>query len=124
MIQLGGCCIAAHPACTDPTAPLVKQWKEPSLDRVHASRHAYHQLPALRLSRAAVECSVMPQVLLPEAAAAYGRMSLGAYLARHGYSEAFRRNYLLPMCAAVWSVPNAQVGQPLRSGMHCTCSHS
>ena len=50
------------------------------------------------------------QVLRPDAAAAYGAMSLGAYLERHRYSEAFKRNYLLPMCAAVWSVPNAQVG--------------
>lgn len=49
------------------------------------------------------------QVLRPDAAAAYGAMSLGTYLERHGYSEAFKRNYLLPMCAAVWSVPNAQV---------------
>ncbi|KAK9821949.1 hypothetical protein WJX81_001503 [Elliptochloris bilobata] len=50
-----------------------------------------------------------PKVLRPEAAATYGSMSLGAYLIRHGYSEAFKRSYLLPMCAAVWSVPNVQV---------------
>ena len=61
---------------------------------------------------AVIECIGLPQVLQPAAAATYGRMSLGAYLARHGYSEAFKRNYLLPMCAAVWSVPNAQVGSP------------
>ena len=67
-----------------------------------------------------LKCGGIAQVLLPEAAATYGRMSLGAYLARHGYSETFKRNYLLPMCAAVWSVPNAQVGRLLCSCMHCT----
>ena len=39
----------------------------------------------------------------------YGSMRLGAYLEERGYSEGFKRDYLLPMCAAVWSVPNGQV---------------
>lgn len=30
-------------------------------------------------------------------------MTLGEYLQRKGYSEGFRRHYLLPMCAAIWS---------------------
>lgn len=42
--------------------------------------------------------------------ATYQNKTLGEYLDENGYSEAFRRNYLLPMCAAVWSVPNKQVG--------------
>ena len=29
--------------------------------------------------------------------------SIGEYLAREGYSDAFRDDYLLPMTAAVWS---------------------
>lgn len=36
-------------------------------------------------------------------------VTLAQYLERNGYSEAFRKHYLLPMCAAVWSVPNSQV---------------
>ena len=31
--------------------------------------------------------------------------SIGAYLSRNGYSQAFQKNYLLPMTAAVWSTP-------------------
>ena len=31
--------------------------------------------------------------------------TLGAYLERHGYSEAFARDHLLPMAAAIWSTP-------------------
>jgi predicted NAD/FAD-binding protein len=32
-------------------------------------------------------------------------MPLGEFLARHGYSDAFRDGYLLPMAAAIWSCP-------------------
>ena len=53
------------------------------------------------------------QVLKPELAKVYGSMSLGEYVQQQGYSQAFISNYLLPMCAAVWSVPNAQVTIPL-----------
>jgi len=38
----------------------------------------------------------------------YDNMDLGGYLKKHGYSRAFSYNYLLPMCAAVWSVSNKQ----------------
>ena len=49
------------------------------------------------------------QVLEPAQAAAYRDVTLAQYLERNRYSDAFSRHYLLPMCAAVWSVPNAQV---------------
>ena len=49
------------------------------------------------------------QVLKPELKGKYGQMSLGKYVQEQGYSQPFVNNYLLPMCAAVWSVPNAQV---------------
>ena len=48
-------------------------------------------------------------MLKPETAAEYRHMTLGKYLEKGGYSRAFISNYLLPMCAAVWSVPNNQV---------------
>lgn len=40
---------------------------------------------------------------------AYANMTLGEYLAQQKYSEQFQQNYVLPMCAAVWSVPSSQV---------------
>lgn len=52
-------------------------------------------------------CAV--QVLDPEQVHVYRDMTLGTYLDSKGYSEAFKYNYVLPMCAAVWSVPNATV---------------
>jgi predicted NAD/FAD-binding protein len=36
-------------------------------------------------------------------------MSLGDYLKEKQYSRPFIYNYVVPMSAAVWSVPNAQV---------------
>lgn len=51
-----------------------------------------------------------PQVLDPEQGHIYRDMTLGEYLSSKGYSDGFRFNYVLPMCAAVWSVPNAKVG--------------
>lgn len=50
-----------------------------------------------------------PQVLLEKNQHVYSDMNLEGYLAKHGYSESFKRNYILPMCAAVWSVPARKV---------------
>lgn len=50
-----------------------------------------------------------PKVLEPANQKAYANVSLGEYIKQHGYSDAFTYNYCLPMCAAIWSVPNAQV---------------
>ena len=36
----------------------------------------------------------------------YRNMSLGNYLDKHKYSRSFTYNYVLPMCAAIWSVSN------------------
>lgn len=36
-------------------------------------------------------------------------VSLGSWLDHHNYSEAFRRNYVLPMGAAIWSTPEREV---------------
>jgi predicted NAD/FAD-binding protein len=41
----------------------------------------------------------------------FARMTLGQYLSLRRYGAAFRDLYVAPMCAAVWSVPNAQVGR-------------
>jgi predicted NAD/FAD-binding protein len=40
-------------------------------------------------------------------------LSLGEYLTRHGYSEAFRDDHLLPMAGAIWSAaPSAMLDYP------------
>ena len=57
------------------------------------------------------------QVLRPENEARYAGMSMGDYLEENKYSRAFRAHYLLPMCAAVWSVPNSQARDNLNLGL-------
>jgi hypothetical protein len=57
------------------------------------------------------------QVLDPEQVHVYRDMTLGQYLDSNGYSEGFKYNYVLPMCAAVWSVPNATVSSSLQQSV-------
>ena len=52
-----------------------------------------------------------PKVLESKNHHMYRNMSLKEYMNKYGYSEFFQKNYILPMCAAVWSVPAAQVLQ-------------
>lgn len=77
--------------------------------------------------RCAVLCPVhaLLQVLDPELTHVYRDMTLGHYLDSKGYSTAFKYNYVLPMCAAVWSVPNATVGMAAACRKHitsCACA--
>lgn len=52
---------------------------------------------------------LLVQVLEPANAHIYRDMTLAEYLKANRYSAAFTNAYVVPMCAAVWSVPNAQV---------------
>lgn len=38
-----------------------------------------------------------------------GHSTIGDYLARRGFSHAFRENYLIPVAAAIWSTPRAEM---------------
>lgn len=38
-----------------------------------------------------------------------GHSTIGDYLKRRGFSQAFRENYLVPVAAAIWSTPRAQM---------------
>ena len=52
------------------------------------------------------------------------RLTLGDYLDANGYGEAFRRDYLLPMAAAIWSAPtNAILNYPAASFIRFQDSH-
>lgn len=81
------------------------------LDTVFAQRANALSPSFLRMLRDVVRFGrEAPEVLPPAASAARWRgATLAQYLEARGYGDAFRRHYLLPMCAAVWSVPNAQV---------------
>lgn len=51
-------------------------------------------------------------------------LALGDYLAREGYSQAFRDWYLLPMAAAIWSCPTrTMLEYPLATFVHFCHNH-
>jgi predicted NAD/FAD-binding protein len=59
-----------------------------------------------------------------ETAAALPEVTLGDYLAEHGYSAEFRDWYLLPMAAAIWSCPTqAMLGYPLTTFVRFARNH-
>jgi predicted NAD/FAD-binding protein len=50
--------------------------------------------------------------------------TLGEYLARHGYGDAFRDEHLVPMAAALWSAPAGQVlGFPMQFVVRFMANH-
>jgi predicted NAD/FAD-binding protein len=49
------------------------------------------------------------RAILDRAAGRLASLSLGDYLAREGYSNRFRDDYLVPMGAAIWSTPAEQM---------------
>lgn len=54
---------------------------------------------------------------VPDALLQFRDMGMGEYLKQQGYSQGFINNYVVPMCAAVWSVPKAQVGDDNQNAM-------
>jgi predicted NAD/FAD-binding protein len=59
-----------------------------------------------------------------ETAGALPELTLGDYLARHGYGAEFRDWYLLPMAAAIWSCPTqAMLGYPLTTFVRFARNH-
>lgn len=93
------------------------EWGSDNLDTVFAQRRNLMSPSFLAMLRDVIRFGKeAPKVLDPAVHHIYRNMTLGEYLAHERYSKAFTQNYVLPMCAAVWSVPNAQVrGRDLAS---------
>jgi predicted NAD/FAD-binding protein len=107
---------AAPHAKPPPSAP-ARRASVGDLDTVFAQRGNLLRPSFLGMVRDVVRFGrEAPKVLEPSAAASDRDMTLSAYLDKHRYGDAFRRHYLLPMCAAVWSVPNQQVRSAAASG--------
>ncbi|GAX82389.1 hypothetical protein CEUSTIGMA_g9817.t1 [Chlamydomonas eustigma] len=86
------------------------EWGSDNLNSVFAQRKNMYNPSFLRMlyevTRFGKEA---PKVLEPTSQQQYKDMSLGDYLKEKKFSHSFIYNYVVPMCAAVWSVPNAQV---------------
>lgn len=84
-------------------AEPAMEWAGTNLDTVFAQRRnllrpSFWKMlgEILRFNRAATRDIDNP---------ALSQLSLGDYLDRNGYGQAFRQDYLLPMAAAIWSCP-------------------
>ena len=94
------------------------EWGSHGLDAVFAQRGNLASPAFLGMLRDVLRFGRQaPEVLRPENRGEFGGMTLGQYLELRRYGTAFRENYVVPMCAAVWSVPSAQVrgARPRRS---------
>ncbi|KAG1678525.1 hypothetical protein FOA52_014559 [Chlamydomonas sp. UWO 241] len=86
------------------------EWGSDNLDTVFAQRSNMASPSFLGMLRDVIRFGKeAPKVLEPANAHVYRDMSLGEYLKSKKYSRCFTYNYVVPMCAAVWSVPNANV---------------
>ncbi|MEW5297105.1 MAG: hypothetical protein WDW36_000333 [Sanguina aurantia] len=86
------------------------EWGSGNLDTVFAQRKNLASPTFLLMIRDVMRFGKeAPKVLDPLNAHLYSSMTLGRYLKQERYSQGFIRNYVVPMCAAVWSVPNARV---------------
>ena len=107
---LDGTCRRQH--CRRAATPAV-----PSCCRVfsrlggEAARQCCERLLTLPSACLPACLPALPPPLPPPPWVQFGRMTLGQYLELRRYGTAFRQLYVAPMCAAVWSVPNAQVRQ-------------
>ncbi|KAG2447750.1 hypothetical protein HYH02_007208 [Chlamydomonas schloesseri] len=86
------------------------EWGSDNLDTIFAQRSNLASPAFLGMLRDVVRFGKeAPKVLEPANAHIYRDMTLGEYLKQNRYSSTFTNAYVVPMCAAVWSVPNAQV---------------
>lgn len=86
------------------------EWASHSLDTIFTQRGNVMSPSFLAMIRDVLRFGREgPKVLDPEVAHRYASVTLGEYLTTEKYSSAFIDNYVLPMCAAVWSVPASQV---------------
>ncbi|KAF5839621.1 cyclopropane fatty acid synthase [Dunaliella salina] len=86
------------------------EWGSHGLDTIFAQRSNLASPSFLRMISDVIRFGKeAPRVLEPSENHKFRDMKMGQYLQQEGYSQGFINNYVVPMCAAVWSVPKAQV---------------
>lgn len=85
------------------------EWAGSNLDTVFAQRRNLVNPRFLRMLRDILRFNKQATALAESADDRGWNMSLGAFLDRHHYSDAFRNWYLLPMAGCIWSCPTGQM---------------
>lgn len=98
------------------------EWAGTNLDTVFAQRRNLLRASFWRMLFDILRFNRASQRDLDKPAVA--NLSLGDYLDKNGYSQAFRNDYLLPMAAAIWSCPTAQMlSYPFRTFVRFCHNH-
>lgn len=84
------------------------EWSGASLSSVFAQRGNIFKLSMWRMLFDIIRFNTFARDIFETESTPVGRVgreeTLGSYLNREGYSQAFKDDYLLPMTAAVWSI--------------------
>lgn len=83
------------------------EWSGDSLDAVFAQRRNLASPRFLSMLRSILRFN--KQAMQDLESGALSGLSLGAYLTRNRYPRCFSEDYLVPMGAAIWSTPDAQM---------------
>lgn len=98
------------------------EWAGSSLATVFAQRRNLLRLHFWRMLQEIISFNSRSQKLL--AWSERQRVTLGGLLDEHGYSNAFRQGYLLPMAAAIWSSsPSEILGFPAATFLRFCINH-
>ncbi|QRX83937.1 NAD(P)/FAD-dependent oxidoreductase [Glaciimonas sp. PAMC28666] len=85
------------------------EWSGTNLDSVFTQRRNLFSPRYIGMIRDILRFNKQATSLALDHSSAVGRMSLGDFLTHHGYSDAFKNWYLLPMAGCIWSCPTAQM---------------
>lgn len=84
------------------------EWASHGLSTVFPSMRSLLDISHWRMLRGVLRFNANAPAVLDEGSR-HAEATLGDYLEAERYSDAFKYRYLLPMCASIWSAPNAQV---------------
>lgn len=100
------------------------EWCGSDLDTVFAQRRNLLRPRFWRMLGDVLRFNRLATRRLRSAPALDPAMTLGEFLRRHRFSEAFREDYLLPMVASIWSCPTARMLEfPAISLLHFCRNH-
>jgi predicted NAD/FAD-binding protein len=92
--------------------PLLQrtlEWSGGDLNSVFAQRRNLFNPKFIRMLRDILRFNKQATALAMQSHSELQTLSLGAYLNRYDYSDAFRNWYLLPMAGCIWSCPTEQM---------------
>jgi predicted NAD/FAD-binding protein len=92
-----------------PLAHRMLEWSGGNLNTVFAQRRNLFNPDFIRMLKDILRFNQETTAIAQSASQAELSDSLGDYLLRHHYSNAFRDWYLLPMAGCIWSCPTAQM---------------